>query len=116
MLDVGIAIDFLGVSITRIRNAPGSYVDGKWIPGPPTSTAVTAVVQPIIGGAINSTFGHQLMDLPEGVRTEAKLAAWSRSDFALDDTVVYKGQNYRVLFVWDRQDGGFYRALLGLLR
>jgi hypothetical protein len=117
MLNVGIAIDMLAVPVTLSRSAPGAYTaEGTWLQGAATSTPIRAVVQPITGEAKQSSLGQALKDMPEGIRTEAQYVAWSRSEIVLDDTIVYKGGNYRVLFVWSRDEGGFHRALLGLLK
>lgn len=101
------AIDRRAWIVTRILVAGGVYNDdGEWVPGASASTTIKAVVQPVKG--------NQLMDMPEGIRTEAGWIAWSRSDIAVDDRITNKGIDYRVLFVWPRdQDGDFYRAALG---
>lgn len=109
LLNVGIAIDAFAVSVTRTRRAAGSYnADGVWVEGAPTATALNAAIQPVSG--------RELKDMPEGIRTEAKYIAWSRSDLVIDDTIAHKGSNYRVMFVWPRDEGVFYRAILGLLK
>jgi len=109
MLDVGIAIDAFAVSVTRMRKAAGAYnADGVWVAGAAATTALSATIQPVSG--------RELKDMPEGIRTEAKYIAWSRSDLLVDDTITHKGSNYRVLFVWPRDEGAFYRAALGLLK
>ncbi len=106
MIDVAIAIDGEAVSMTRIRKAAGSYTDtGDWVAGSASSTSIMAAIQPVNG--------NQLMDMPEGIRTEAGWVAWSRSDLALDDVISHKSTTYRVLYVWPRDEGAFYRAALG---
>ncbi|MCZ7974363.1 hypothetical protein O9X80_07655 [Agrobacterium salinitolerans] len=105
----GYGIDRRAWTVIRTRLAAGGYNDdGEWVDGVPTPADIKAVVQPVKGA--------QLMDMPEGIRTEAGWIIWSRSDIALDDRITSNGINYRVLFVWDRdQDGEFYRAALGRL-
>jgi len=116
-LNVGIAIDAFAVSVTRTRKADGSYnADGVWIPGTPAAVAIKATVQPVSGDGVKSSLGRELMDMPEGIRTEAKYIAWSRSELLVDDAIAYKSGNYRVLFVWDRDTGGFSRGVLGSLK
>jgi hypothetical protein len=56
------------------------------------------------------------MDMPEGIRAEAGWIAWSRSDMALDDQIVSATITYRVLFVWPRAEGAFWRAALGRMQ
>ncbi len=106
----GYGIDRRAWTVSRTTKGSGYYNDdGEWVAGAPVVTDIRAVVQPVKGA--------QLMDMPEGIRTEAGWIIWSRSLIALDDQIASKGINYRVLFVWDReQDGEFYRAALGRLK
>ena len=101
------AIDRRAIPMTRTRQGADTYDDGgNLIPGANTTTAIKAVIQPVKG--------NQLMDMPEGVRTEAGWICWSRSELKADlDRVTNKGVTYRVLFDWPRDEGGFYRAALG---
>lgn len=103
------AIDRRAWSVTRTREVAGAYdADGNWVAGSATPVTIKAVVQP--------ASGNQLMDVPEGIRTEAGWIAWSRSDIVTNDKITNNGVTYRVLFVWPRdQDGEFYRAALGRL-
>lgn len=108
MMDIAEAIDGEAVSITRIRRSAGAYnADGEFVPGAADALSILAALQP--------ARGRQLMDMPEGLRAEAGYLLWSRSDLALDDEIVASGARYRVLFVWPRPDGGFYRAAMGLV-
>ncbi|MBG6211681.1 hypothetical protein IWQ49_006372 [Labrenzia sp. EL_126] len=106
----GFAIDRRAWLVSRSRSAAGSYnSDGDWVPAAPVSEDIRAVIQP--------ARGNQLMDLPEGIRTEADWIMWSRSDLLVDDQIASKGITYRVLFTWERdQDGEFYRAALGRMK
>ncbi len=106
MIDVAIAIDGESVLMTRTRVAPGYYNDdGEYVPGGPVTEPIRAAIQPIKG--------NQLMDVPEGVRTEARWLCWSRASLVVDDVITHKGIAYRVLFDWPRDEGSFYRAALG---
>lgn len=98
------------MTVSRTTEAQGYYNDnGEWVDGAPITTDIKAVVQPVKGA--------QLMDMPEGIRTEAGWIIWSRSDIAIDDTITDDGVNYRVVFLWRRnRDGEFYRAALGRLK
>lgn len=108
MIDVAIAIDGEAVNVTLTTKAAGYYdADGNWVPGAPTSSTIRAAIQP--------TRGKQLMDMPEGIRTEAGWMLWTRSAIAVDDEITSGGIGYRVLFTWPRLEGGFYRAALGRL-
>lgn len=110
MIDVAIAIDGEAVNVALTRCADGEYDDGgDWIPGAPvTIDPFRAAIQP--------ASGRQLMDLPEGIRSEARWLAWSRAEIRMDDTIAHGGLPYRVMFVWPRAEGGFWRAALGLLK
>lgn len=106
MIDVAAAIDGEAVPVTRIRHAAGTYdADGKWIPGASTSL--------LIGAAIQPASGNQLRDMPEGIRAEAGWMLWSRADIAMDDQIRNAGITYRVIHVWPRAEGAFFRAALG---
>lgn len=134
MIDVAIAIDGEAIPIIRSRSAPGFYdVNGDFIRGQSARAKIMATIQPVRG--------NQLMDMPEGIRTEAGWMIWSRSEIRLDDVIgstgggflsfgpylllfagnqlVFNAQpaidsiTYRVLYVWPRMEGGFYRAALG---
>lgn len=107
MIDVAEAIDEEAVFVTLTTTAAGGYNDdGDYVPGSSTTETISAAIQP--------TNGNQLMDMPEGIRTEAKWMAWSRSEIAVDDEITASAVVYRVLFVWPRvHDGEFYRAALG---
>ncbi len=108
MIDVAIAIDGEAVNVTLTTKGAGSYNDdGDFVPGAPTDTTIRAAIQPVKG--------NQLMDMPEGIRTEAGWMLWSRSALAVDDQITSGGIAYRVLFAWPRMEGGFYRAALGRL-
>lgn len=106
MFDLGFVVDAEAVPVT-LRTQGGDYdAGGKWVPTTAVDTTILATVQP--------TGGKQLLDLPEGLRSEAKYALWTRSALALDDVVIYGGANYRVIFAWPRPEGGFYKVALGL--
>jgi hypothetical protein len=102
----GLAIDRRAITMTRTRASGGGYnADGEAVPGVASAESIKAVIQPVKG--------NQLMDMPEGIRTEAGWICWSRSSLAVDDIITHKGIIYRVLFDWPRDEGVFYRAALG---
>lgn len=102
----GLAIDRRAIPMTRTRTSGGGYnADGEAVPGVSVSETVKAVIQPVKG--------NQLMDMPEGIRTEAGWICWSRSSVIVDDVITHKTITYRVLFDWPRDEGAFYRAALG---
>lgn len=112
MIDLAKAIDAESVTVTLSREAEGSYSTapetyGEWAPGEKTETSIRAAIQPASGQKLN--------DLPEGIRNEARWLAWSRSAMALGDVISHGGAKYRVMYVWPRIDGGFWRVALGML-
>ena len=108
MIDVAVAIDGEAVNVTLTRAGPGGYNDdGEWVEGAPTTITIRAAIQP--------ARGNQLMDVPEGMRTEARWLLWSRSEVKVDDTITAGGISYRVMHLWPRMEGGFYRAAIGRL-
>lgn len=111
MIDVAFAIDAEAITVTRERDAAGSYTSGgKFVEGASVSTSIRAAVQPAVGT------GRKLMDMPEGVRDEAKFIAWSRTELRLEDRLIVAGIRYKIIFVWPRaHDGVFWRAALGQL-
>lgn len=109
MIDVALAIDGEAVNVSLKRNAAGHYdQNGNWIPGVPSTSTIRAAIQP--------ASGRQLEDLPDGIRNEARWLVWSRSEIRLDDVITHAGSGYRVMHVWPRMDGGFWRAAAGLLK
>lgn len=106
MIDVALAIDGEAINVTRTTKAAGTYsVDGDFTDGTATSATIKAAIFP--------ASGNKLMDVPEGIRTEAGWLCWTRSALAVDDLIVSSSITYRVLFVWPRPEGGFTRAALG---
>lgn len=105
----GLAIDRRAIPMTLEIKGVATYdTKGKAVKPAPTTTSIKAVIQP--------ARGVQLMDMPEGLRAEAGWIMWSRSELSLDNVIIHKGARYRVLFVWPRDEGVFYRAALGLLK
>ena len=107
MIDVAVAIDGEAVNVV-LKRCEGTWINHKWVTGAETSTTIRAAVQP--------ASGRQLIDLPEGIREEARWLAWARSEILVDDTIIHGGQSFRVMFVWPRMEGNFWRAAMGLLR
>lgn len=104
------AIDSYAVPVTRTRRAAGTYVAGVFTEGATTTATIQA--------AVFAVSPRVLQDLPEGIRSEAKWTAWSRSDMRTAsgdlpaDTITWQGAAWRVLHVWPRIEGDFYRAVL----
>lgn len=104
--DVAMAIDAESEVITWITRAAGTFdARGNGILGAQGSTQARAAVQPISG--------RELQDLPEGVRAEVTMVAWTRSSVAVDDEIVYRGDVYRVYAARPRPMDGFTRIAIG---
>lgn len=110
MIDVAIAIDGEAVNVSLTREGAGGYWndDGDRVPGGPSTSTIRAAIQP--------ASGRQLEDLPDGIRNEARWLVWSRAEIRLDDVITHAGSGYRVMHIWPRLDGGFWRAAAGLLK
>lgn len=101
------AIDRRARPVTLTRPGEGYYDSvGDYEAGVATVSTIRAVVQP--------AGGRELMDLPEGVREEAQYLIWSRTDLTKDDIITYRAEDFRVVHVWPRHEGGFTRAAMGL--
>ena len=101
------AIDRFAVKVSLTRRGAGGYVDGVYIRGAATTSEIMAVIQPATG--------NQLMDVPEGIRVEARWIFWSRSALSVDDVIKHGGVSYRVMYTWPRDEGAFHRAAIGRL-
>lgn len=94
------------VPVLLVKRAGGKYSDdGKWIPNARVSHSIRATVQPIPSAI--------LRDLPEGMREQAEHLVWALVELDVDDVVVYRGANHRILRVWKRPEGNFFRAVAG---
>lgn len=106
MIDVAIAIDAESVEVTWRNRSGGSYdsrgnaTGASW-----TDTQIRAAIQPVSG--------RELQDLPEGVRSKVTLVAWTRSEVAENDQIIYLGDAYRVYAARPRPMDGFTRIALG---
>lgn len=107
MLDVSAALTLAATTVYLKSKNPATYDNnGNLIAGLGDPRPIQATVQPISGRA--------LMDLPEGVRDEARKLIWTKSALETGQVVADNGQDYRVVHVWDRRIGGYYKAVLGL--
>jgi hypothetical protein len=127
LTDAADAIDAFAIPVTRRRyeamgrdglydRDTGKWIDNvPWNPGPAETTIQAAVL---------AMKPSTLRDLPEGVRADAVATIWSRSNLrAADDStgtvgdeILWRGEWYRVTFLWPRPEGGFTKAALGAIR
>lgn len=113
LVDLGPYLADESVPISYTRREEGVYdAGGRWIAGAPVTTDTIAVVQPVVGIGGKT----HLQDLPEGIRHEIRLITWTEVRLRLEDIVHWQDNDYRVIWLWDREhDGGYTRAGLGLL-
>lgn len=110
-----LAIDLLARPARRIRRSGGAYdADGRWVGGAESLTDVMAVIQPVDP--------DDLQALPEGERSEASKAVWTRTELRTAredaheaDIVEADGARWKILAVFDRAEGGWYKAIAGRL-
>lgn len=107
------AIDFFETDIDITRQATGSYVNGRYVEG--VSADAT------IKGTCHAIKDETRPNLPEGVRHTAMRMLHTRETILLDPKadptkilVTYDGIQYQVLMLRNRDEGGFYKAYLGL--
>lgn len=111
---VAVAIDHHSVDLSKRSHSPGTYVKGKWVEGEPIVTQIR--------GAIFATNPTQIRDLPEGIVAEARYTIWTRSELKsvapdvkrTGDQISWLGEWFDVIYVWERREAGFTKALLGV--
>lgn len=111
---VAVAIDHNSVDLSLRRAGAGTYVKGKWVEGEPTTFTIR--------GAVFATNPTQIRDLPEGVVKEARYTIWTRHELKTvapdvkrsGDQIQWIGEWYDVIYVWERREAGFTKALLGV--
>lgn len=99
-----LALDSFAGAMTLTRRAPGSFVNGLWVEGSASTIAIQGVALAITP--------RELMDLPEGIREDAAAVLYSRTEIRTEDETTWRGVSYRVTHVWDRVEGGFFKATL----
>ena len=108
-----IAIDTFSAPVVRTRAGAGQFVGGIWQPGSPDAQTIAACV--------HAVSPEMTQNLPEGIRTEAEIVVYSRSELraadesagTVADIIEWQGQDYRVLQTWDRIEGAHYKAVAG---
>lgn len=60
--------------------------------------------------------GRNLVDVAEGVREEVSYMIWTPYDLKNDHTIVYNGENFRVVALWPRREDNFTKAAIGRLK
>ena len=111
-MTAALAIDFYAKDYARVRTAAGSYVDGRYVEGAPSSSTIRA--------AVFSPTGRDLRDLPEGQRASIAWTIWTRDELrtadedtrTVADAIQIHGSWFRVVKVWPRIEGGYHKAML----
>ena len=115
MLNSARAIDRFAVALTLYQTQPATYVDHKPVTPAPIEVAIRGVVQP--GQDVRAAKGNGLTDELEGTRIEASWLLWTRATVAEDDVIKdAAGIRYRIMWLWPRAEGGFFRAALERLK
>jgi len=79
--------------ITIKRRTTGSYVQGHYVDGTESSSAINANVQPLTG--------KEILQLIEADRIRESLKILTVSEIRVNDTVVRGGKNYEVQKIAD---------------
>jgi hypothetical protein len=128
----GSRIDRRGIMFNLVRKATGGYVSGgDYVRTDSDPVSIKAILQPVSG--------RQAMDLPEGIREEARYLVWSRSELLMEDVIDQprsvsteanlqgllllnymgirwdRGQKLKLMVVWPRPEGASFRAAAGLI-
>jgi hypothetical protein len=105
----------LASPVTLRREGAGQYIGGIWTPGAVAGSTIQAVVTDVKG--------QDAENLPDGISVDRSKIIWtkhelrpaSESDQAVGDIIVWQGVSYRIFRVQDRQEGGFYRAVMEMI-
>ena len=113
MIDVTDALDELYESITLESATVGSRdANGDYVAGTPITSTIQAVVQ-----SLNS---NELLTLPEGERTKKLIKLHTKEvlktvnvfNSTSADKLIYNGEVYKVINVFDRlNNGGYMKAI-----
>lgn len=108
--DIAESIDEIAEQVELLRVSAGSYVNGIWTQPAPSSSFISASVQP--------AKSHELMRLSEGRREKGAVVIHSREPLRISeglaqpDRIIHGGRTYEVDVVDDRIfHGAFYRAI-----
>lgn len=112
----GLSVDAMARPATLVRAGVGSYVAGRWVAAPPSSSTIRAVIQ--------APSEADIRQLPEGERTEAFVTIWTRTALRTaseddkteaDHVTGEDGQTYKVTRIASRTEAGFTRAIARLV-
>jgi len=113
MIDVAVAIDKEAIPLVLRRKADPTYTaQGDVVPGGMVETGFSGTLLALV----LEKYGDAIKDRLEGIALDGLRMLYSRTPVEIDDIVLHLGQAYRVLALWPRYEGGFYRAAIGRLK
>ena len=113
MIDVSEAIDEEAIACTlRRKGAPSFTQGGDVVPGGATDAPIFAALLALS----LERYGDMLRDKLEGIDRDGLRMLYSRSEVRLDDAIIRGADTYRVLALWPRVEGGYYRAAIGRIK
>lgn len=96
-----------------IREMPGSYVDGEWVPGSPAPVNIMASIQPVTGkDQITVPEGRRLTDFIK-IYTDTEVLPVDEAASQQPDKLTWRGRDYECVQVDPRQMGviSHYKAI-----
>lgn len=126
LTDAALAIDFYAVPVPMRRYGDtytaGLYDEtGNWNENVPWNPEP---VETTIQAFATSPRPRDIQNLPEGVQELVTWTVWTRTDLQADDDTIgargdelkIRGEWCRVVWLWPRREGGYSKALLGVIR
>ena len=95
-----------------VYRSNGSFVDGRWTEGTPTTITMTGIIQ--------VASEKELVQIPEGDQIQGAMVFYSTQPFALthtskppgiSDKAMFRGEYYKLYQDADWGDYGFYKAI-----
>lgn len=114
-LNMSSVVMFFAKDIIYRSKTPGTWLNGRFTPGPTIDTQIKATVQPATA--------RDLEILPEAERRKQIMTVWSLIEFRISgdetdtdsDLLIIDGNNYKIIHAYDRSQNGFYKSLAEFL-
>lgn len=104
-LPLDVAVTALSFDTISVDRSGGAYENGIWVPDPDEDLDE-------VGASVTPVTGYDLLQLPEGRRSEATIRIILTTELILGDAVTWQGRRYIVNSVGDWSViGGFYDCL-----
>ena len=96
-------------TLQGVRRGEGSYVMGKWVPGPEAPIVIRTSVQPVT----NKDQESLVKRLPEGTRIASAFRLYTKDEIRELDILVIRGFRHEVMVldVWDNGVLPHYKAI-----